>query len=380
MAASIIVRLFRALRSVLRPCTRPGGDAADLIGRIALTQSVVVLAFILGAGCERQTPAPPSGESIGIGAIDASLDAAEQYLTAGNTASAESIIVTLLKKAPQDHRAHELYGRVLYLRSFEAAGFGDDAAASRHVAEAYEHYRRAVESAEIGGGNPLTLAGLHQSAGEIASAAGRPRDALKHFRAAGRLEPGNPKPPLYEAQILIQLDRAEEAGTALHRVLQLDPDEAYAHASLAALAVRAGKHEAAVDHIAEARRLDPDNLPLRLQESRIRRESGDPRRALELLVALDDRTRAEEAVTAEIARCYTGLGDPAGAAAAWEHRYRSHPRDPSAWRAVVRAAHARIRAGERDRAIFLYEKARLIAPDEIEVRELGQEIQENRQP
>ncbi len=349
-----------------------------------------VMAAIGCTACDRKSPAPtpaPSSNtvlgpgvapSVGIAAIDASLDAAEQYLTAGNTASAESIIVTLLKRAPQDHRAHEMYGRVLYLRSFEAAGRGDQAAAARHVTEAYDHYRLSVASAENTGGSPAMLAGLNQSAGEIASAAKRPHEALEHFRAAGRLDAGAAKAPLYEAQILLQLGRRDEARQALRRVLELDPEEAYAHASLAALAMKTADHEDAVGHITEARRLDPDNLTLRLQEARIRRETGDARRALELLLALDERSRAEEAVAAEIAESYLRLGEPAKAAEAWEHRYRVHTRDPTAWRAAVRAAQARIEAGDRDRALFLYDQARLHAPNEPEVRALGEAIEKDR--
>ena len=220
--------------------------------RTALAVGLSALAAIGSAACERKTSAPPAVASsntvaskLGPGAIDASLAAAEQYLTAGNTAHAESIIVSLLTKAPQDHRAHELYGRVLYLRSFEASTRGDEAAAARHVADAYDHYRLSVASAEAGGGDPHMLAGLHQSAGEIASAAGRPDDALDHFRESGRLAPGAAKAPLYEAQILIQLGRRDEARQVLDHVLQLDPDEAYAHASLAALAMHRADREAA---------------------------------------------------------------------------------------------------------------------------------------
>ena len=267
---------------------------------------------------------------------------------------------------------------MLYLRSFEAAGRGDHPAAARHVTEAYDHYRLSVTSAENTGGSPSMLAGLHQSAGEIASAAKRPNAALEHFRAAGRLDPGAAKAPLYEAQILMQLGQRDAARRALQRVLELNPQEAYAHASLAALAMQTADHEEAVGHIAEARRLDPENLTLRLQEARIRRETGDPRRALELLLALDERSRAEAAVAAEIAESYLRLGDPAKAAAAWEHRYRVHTRDPTAWRAAVRAAHARIEAGDRDRALFLYDQARLYAPDEPEVQALGDVLEQSR--
>ncbi len=333
------------------------------------------LGMLIGIGCgacERQTPAAgptaavtsPVDSGVGAAAVESSLLAAEQYLTAGDTASAEAILETLLDRMPRESRAHELYGQVLYLKGVTARGAGDDAVAARLVSEAYDHYRTSVETAEEWGDlDPLTIAGLHQSAGEIASAAGRPQEALEHFRAAGRIDPTALKAPLYEAQILIQLGRPQEADRALQRVLQLDPDEAYAHASLAALALQRADRESAVRHITEARRIDPGNLTLRLEQARILRRCDEPRRALELLLALDDSTRAKEAVAAEVAECYLRLNQPGKAAAAWELRYRLHPRHPTAWRAAVRAAAARLEAGDRDRAQWLYDRARLHAPD-----------------
>ena len=327
-------------------------------------------------GREADTPPAPSAE-VGRAAVEASLDAAEQYLTVGNTASARAIIDRLLVKAPREPRAHELYGRILYLEGFEAQRAGDDAAASGLVSEASDRYRTAVENAEADGSfAPWALAGMHQSAGEIASAAGRPVQALEHFRAAGRLDPASPKPPLYEAQILIQLDRPDEASRALQRTLQLDPDEAYAHASMAELALQRADPEAAVGHITMARRIDPGNLTLRLQEARIHRRTGEPDRGLELLVALDEPTRAQEVIAAEIAECYLRLGQPRKAAAAWELRYRLHSRHPAAWRAAVGAAQARLAAGDRDRALWLYDQALLYAPNQPEVRALGEQLRQ----
>ncbi len=160
----------------------------------------------------------------------------------------------------------------------------------------------------------------------------------------------------------------------MQRVLQLDPDEPYAHASLAAMALQRSDRESAVRHITEARRIDPDNLTLRLQQARILRRCDEPYRALELLLALDEGTRAEEAIAAEVAECYLRLNQPGEAAAAWELRYRLHPRHPTAWRAAVRAAAARLEAGDRARAQWLYDRARLQAPDEPEVRALGKAI------
>jgi predicted Zn-dependent protease len=335
---------------------------------------VAVTCIGCGPAQDSESPAqaPGGADPHRSSAIDAALAAAEQYLDGNDLASAETILVKLIEQAPADHRAHELYGRVLYLRGVHAQRAGRGQSGTELFGAAYRHYRASVEAA--GELDPVLAAGLNQSAGEIASAAGLPDRALVHFQAAGRLDPAAPKHPLYEAQILIQLERPAEARRALQRVLALDPDEAYAHASLAAVALREEDRASALRHIQEARDIAPQNLGIRIQEARIRRQCDEPRHALELLLALDEGLRAEEAVTAEIAECHLALGDPVEAARAWEHRYRRHPRQPTAWRAAVRAAEAHLAAGQRQDARWWCRQARLAAGDQPEVRALEQAL------
>ncbi|MHC4218947.1 MAG: tetratricopeptide repeat protein [Planctomycetota bacterium] len=326
-------------------------------------------------GCEQaresESATPPAGaaDAQRSSAHETAVAAAEQYLDGNDLASAETILVKLLEQAPANHRAHELLGRVLYLKSLTVRRGGDGKSGDALIQEAYRHYRASVEAA--GELDAEVAAGLNQSAGEIASAAGLPDRAAEHFQAAGRLDPTAPKHPLYEAQVLIQLGRPAEARRALERVLTLDPDEAYAHASLAAVALLEDDHASALQHIQEAREIAPGNLGIRIQEARIRRQCDQPRHALELLLALDAGLRAEEAVTAELAACYLALDQPLEAARVWERRYRRGPQRPTAWRAAVGAAHSHLAAGRREEALWWYEQARLAAPDQPEVADLG---------
>lgn len=306
---------------------------------------------------------------MGPGAIESALVAAETYLNRQDLHSAEAILQKLLEKAPDSYRARELLGAVLYLKGAESGGAGDREAAAALFQESYRQYAAAVRLAVEQ--DPSVAAGVHQSAGEIASVAGLTSEALQHFRAAGSLDPGTAKHPLYEAQMLLQLERLDEAREALDRVLELDPDEAFAHASLATIAMKRGDVESALGHIEQARQIEPASLPIRLAESRIRRGCNQPRRALELLLALDADTRAQRAVTSEIVESYRALGDHSGAARAWEHRFRSHP---SEWRAAVAASQAWVAAGDREAAAELLDRARLAAPDAPEVRALAHTI------
>ncbi len=319
------------------------------------------------AGCERSAPPTPT---VGPQAIEAALAAAQEYLSRNDLTSAEAILRTLIDKAPQESRAHELMGRLLFIEAIEAGSGGDQEAARPLLGAAYRHYRAAVEhSREF---DPKLTAGLNQSAGEIASVAGLPVAALEHFQRAGRLDPTNPKHPLYEAQILMQAGRFPEAAESLKRVLQLDPDEAFAHASLATVALQENEPHKAIEHIKEARRIKPQTLALRVQEAKIRRLCDQPRRGLELLLGLTDPTRAREAVSYEIAECYRKLGEPARAASAWEHRFRLYPGE---WAAAVKAAEAHLEAGHPAEARHWYQEATRAAPDSQELKSLAESLE-----
>ncbi len=301
-------------------------------------------------------------------AIEAALSAAQQYLVQQELTKAQLILRKLIERAPQEYRAYELYGQVFLATGMQAGAQGDPQAATDAIVQAYQQYRRATELVRSDT-EPTTAAGLHQSAGEIASIAGRLDDALNHFQRAGWLDPVNPKHALYEGQILLQQRRFAEARRALQRVLAVDPNEAYAHASLAMIALEQDDQVQAIEHIEEARRIAPNDLALRIQEARVRRLCDQPRRALELLVLLTEQERAEEAVASQIASCYRLLGQPAKAAQAWQHRYQLRP---DAWRAAARAARAHLDAKQPDEARWWYERARLAAPTSPEVKSLDE--------
>lgn len=338
---------------------RRGPSAAAL-----LVAAVSILSGCPSAGTPGGSGAS-GGAAVGRAEIDAALVAAEEYLGRNECTPARLILETLLARAPGESRAHELLGQVLYVEATLARARGEESAAALLAVQAYERYRAAVECAA--GGTPGLRAGLHQSAGEIASAAGLPERALEHFQEASTLQPLEARHPLHAAQMLMILGRVEPARTALERALRLDPDEPYAHASMALVQLAAGDRAAALAAIEEARRIDPMDLALRVQEARVRRLCDQPEAGLRLLSGLDAAARAEEGVAGELAACARNLGDPAGAASAWEHRYRHHP---GQWRAAVRAAEANLEAGERERAWALLREAAARAPEAPEVREL----------
>ena len=323
-------------------------------------------------GCGRggaKTPASAAGTQpvaqttqISEEKIQASLIAAEEYLRSDDAMKAQAILLKLVERVPTDARAHEMLGQTLTLMALQADRKGD-ARSGDIRRSAYEQYRIAVDL------KPGS-AGLQQSAGQIALEAGETDAALHHFHEAGRLDPTNPQYPLYEAQPLIKLARYDEAKAALNRVLALDPDEAIAHASLAMIELELKNYDQALRHMAEARRIQPNDIGLRAQEAKIHRRMGDPKVGLQLLLSLGPSDRAQEVVAVEIASCYEQIGEPINAARAWQQCYQAKPTDSRAYLWAVRAAESLLKAGEREQATLWLQQAQLAAPQAPEVKAL----------
>jgi len=312
------------------------------------------------SGPTRPLADPPT---VGPEAIQAALSAADDYLNSNQLAKAEVILARLIERAPGEIRARELMGQVLLGKAAAADRRRDPAGAAAARAAAYEQYRVVVAIEP-------DSAGLQQSAGVLAMTAGRPDDALAHFREAGNLDPANPQHPLYCAQVLIQQKQLDAAAADLARVLALDADEPLAHASLAVIARERGRLDEALAHIREAREIAAGDLRFRVQEARILREAGAPRQTLALLMPLSADDRADPGVCFEIAAARIDLGEPAKAGDAWAHRYQWREKEPTAHLAAVRAGEAYLAAGRRDDARFWLEQARLSGGESDEFRTL----------
>jgi tetratricopeptide (TPR) repeat protein len=344
--------------------------------------SVLVPALCLGLyGCGNEPDSPSHGEggaiapapAVSAANIEQALAAADDYLNREELAKAEAILSVLIERAPRELRARELMGQVLTAKATEADQRGDEETAAAARRDAWAHYRVAVEL------DPDS-AGLQHSTAMIALAAGASDAALEHFRAAGRLDPTNPQHPLYEAQLLIQRQDYVVASEAVDRVLALDPDEPFAHASRAIIAMEEGRLSEAVHHITEARRISPSELGFRVQHARIHRRLGDPRSAVELLAPLTDLERADEGVTNELAAAYGDLGEHAKAAAAWAHRYASQPESRRMYLSAVRAGESLVMASRLEEARQWLAEAERLAPSAPEVEALRRALAEAGRP
>jgi tetratricopeptide (TPR) repeat protein len=299
--------------------------------------------------------APPA-EAVSREAAAAALDAADRYIKGQELSSAEAILIPLIEKAPREVAARDLYAQVLMMQAMSLRQRGKSGEAGLKFAQSYQQHQAAIAL--------QPTAARQQAAGMIALESQQLDNALTHFNEAARLDPQNPQHPLHAAQVLLLLRRIDEASAAAEAVLKIDAQEPLAHATLAAIALEKSEIEKAGQHIARARQIDPRSVGLRVQEAKILRRANEPARVLELLAALSDEERAQEAVTYEIAAAYGMLGDHMKAARAWEHRYRHGAMDPAQWKAAVEACKALLEAGETEQAQLWLQYAKLAAPSD----------------
>ncbi len=302
-----------------------------------------------------------AGSTVGAGAIEASLDAAEQYFASADLPRARAILLRLMDRAPNEPRARELFARTLLAEAAGEREQGRQRLSGQLMQEAYEHYRHATKLRP-------SDAGLHQSAGEVAQAAGLFGPALKHFERAGEINPGETKHAFFAAQVLLLQGEPERAETRLNRVLELDPDEPLVYASLANLEVERGEYEAALNRIREARRIDPRELSFRVIEAGIHRRSGDPRTAAELLMPLPAAERSRPMVADELGRSLEEIDEVEAAGEVWTLVFSANEHHEESWRWAVHAGRARLSEGRRERARQWLREAQRRRPDHERVR------------
>ncbi len=311
----------------------------------------------------RPKPVAPAASSVDAEKIEASLLAINQYMQTGDWIKAEAIARTLLTRAPDEPRAHEMLGQLLIEKAAQIEASGDAGTSVKLKQQAWMSYRTAVEL-------DSSNAGLHHSAGLVAMTAGQHDEALMLFLKAESLDSTNAQFPLFAAQLLMQAQKLDDADAALRRALSIAPDEPYVHASLAMLALERDQFDDALASMSIARRAEPDNIGFRAQQAKIHRRRNQPRIALELLIGLDEPSRVVEAVAFEIASSYDALGEHAKAADAWGLCFRGNPASPRAHLAAVRAGECALKAQDRDSALRWASIAQRLNPESDEVREL----------
>ncbi|MFN0131892.1 MAG: tetratricopeptide repeat protein [Phycisphaerales bacterium] len=316
-----------------KPTIKPSRWMGPLIGVLAVAVIVMLGLIYLNIGGGPAPVAAKSPERVGSdrGAPDRGAaemaDAGRQMMNRGDWAGARVV----LAEAATRHAADQ---------SIRVA-LAEACLAARDYAAAYEQYEKALA---IG----PREATLELAAGQAASSAGMTERALEHFSMAQAADPKNASYALRLGLTQRKLGKIDEAKATLLRAANLDPDSAHAWGMLADIALSENNVGMALQHVARARKLQPEAMEWRVVEARALKRHGDPDRALQLLMPLDASQRREPPVARLIAECFGMLGRHPQAAQALAEAAHASPDDATV---AYDAAVAMDRAGERDGAL-----------------------------
>jgi tetratricopeptide (TPR) repeat protein len=121
---------------------------------------------------------------------------------------------------------------------------------------------------------------LRNDAGLIYMALDRPADALRHFEAVTRLQPGIAAAWFNEGVALEALGRVEDAAARYREALTRQPGYSAALNNLGALSMRSGRLDVAREALEAAVKADPRNVEARANLGLLLVGAGEPDRAL----------------------------------------------------------------------------------------------------
>lgn len=323
--------------------SRGGGKPQMGVPIIVLLTASLVLAGLLawrwGVWSPRAAQAQTPAKAPSHRAVEAALDAAQQYVRQGQFGKAEAILRQGVAEHPEDQDLRVALGEALM--------------GQRRYADAYEQYEKALA---IG----PREAEIEFTAGTLAYQAGMPERSVEHYSMAQTADPSEPRYPLYLGQVQARLGQYESAKASLLRAAMLDDTNAFAWGTLADLALRENNIGIALQHIAKARHLQPNEAAWRLIEARAMKRKGEPEQALAVLLSMDPVKVREPATARLIAECYGMLGRAADAAAILADASDALPADGGL---ALEAAAAAERAGMKERATILGKRAQAAGND-----------------
>ncbi|MEM1166310.1 MAG: tetratricopeptide repeat protein [Planctomycetota bacterium] len=311
----------------------------------ALGVGGAVLTSLLAGG----DPATGDGGPRGVEAelvIERAHQGAAALVGKGDYAEAEAVARAALDTWADEQRLHLVLGEALI--------------GQRRWEEAYAAMDEAVRLGPDSAEYRFLMGTIAFEAGELAL-------SEHQYTLAQQQAPGNPKHPLYRAQVQRALGDVEGARRSLGLVTALDETIPQAWAGLAGLALDSGNAGAALEYIRRARALEPAGPAYRLIESKALRREGRPREAAEVLIGapMPNAASARE-VLAELGLSLGLLGEAGEAARAYAEASVRWPDDAAlAYQSAVwheRAGDVEAALGAARRAVILgHEGARDLA-------------------
>lgn len=275
------------------------GRAGGLIAAgamLLLTVAIVAGSLLVWNGIVNQTPDQAGAQTGGARSVEQVLLAARALADDGREGEADAVLTSAVEQFPDDQPLRVALAEVCLQREQRE--------------RAYEQY---LEALRIG---PRDSA-LEFAAGSLASTLGDRESAAGHFQAAQTADPTNPKYPLYLAQMQLKLSRFKEASASLLYVIKLDPDEAWAHGTLADLSLRDNNASLAQKHAERAHDLDPENPVWVVVLAKALKRQGEAERALLLMRTLPDTILLSSPTIDTYAECCGAVKLPLEAADAY---------------------------------------------------------------
>ncbi|MAC18814.1 MAG: hypothetical protein CMJ23_03875 [Phycisphaerae bacterium] len=295
-------------------------------GRSVSIAALILVSGFSGCGDRPDSAGPaPAVDGVTASAREAGLAAIDRWLLAGETANAEAIARQLRTRLPDDPHVGLALGRTLLARSSELPRGSPTGkiAAKALAAEAAAAIRPAYERAMD---TDIDVTEARLALGLSLESAGRLDEAIAVYGEGTAQK--DPLSRFHLGLALLRDDRPQEARVILTEVARVRADDAFVQAALAEAALSANDPAAARTAIEEALRLDGGSWPIRVRRASILRRTGDPRAAVESLLAIGTEARAEQAVIEELVAGWLALERPDRAAAEWAafaRSQRDHP-------------------------------------------------------
>ena len=310
---------------------------------LALIGLVLVLAGIVAAGLGVfGGPAPaqpaPAGPTLNDDELARLGSAVQKLMMEGRWEEAAGSLEAAVARRPDNAELRERYAQTLMqLERF---------------AEARDQWRALIDLGEATAENEF-LAGM------CASSAGDREGAAEHFERALAAKPSDANYALNLGVTQRNLGRLEQARASLVIAVTLDPNLAAGWGTLAQIALAKGEREIAIEQIARARRLAPEQPGWVIVEADALLRSGpgparDPEQALGLLASLDDEWLLRRDALEIAKRALGMLRRPGEAGALFA---RAADRNPTDAALAAEAASLLAQGGQQQRALEYAQRA-----------------------
>jgi tetratricopeptide (TPR) repeat protein len=166
--------------------------------------------------------------------------------------------------------------------------------------------------------------------GKVKDWQGKPESGINDIQRALEIDPNLAVAHSYMAEVLIDLDRWDEAQNAAGKGMQLDPNSADVRRDYGYVMESLGDYATAQTHYEAALQLAPNNPALKMALGRIYRVNGLFDQALDQLFSIQTMYPQNALIPYELGRTYeTYIGDPVSAIDSYEAATQLDSKFPS---------------------------------------------------